>query len=437
MLRTEDNELLTRVGAGSPMGELLRQYWLPFMQSSELPEADCPPVRVRLLGEELVAFRDTSGQVGLIAANCPHRGASLFFGRNEECGLRCVYHGWKFDTTGACVDMPNEPPESNFKHKIKATAYPCQELNGIVWTYMGPRKEPPGVPQIEWTMVPESHRRLTPFVRECNWMQALEGDLDSAHSSFLHSVVNRDLVWDPGTEMKHIDRAPRFYVCDTEYGIKIGVRRTVEEQYYWRITQYLMPIFTMFPPTGPQAEMVPGHVWIPMDDHTTTVWAVYWHPLKPVAEVAGQRQRSSDRAAAFDGPEEYLPATSAPGGAWRWRANKTNDYLLDYEAQKTRRFSGIPTIPLQDQAMTESMGLIMNRTREHLGSTDTAIIRARRRLIEAATTLRDRGAVPLGVDAPEVFRVRSASGLLSKEAAWLEATSDWLEARPGHAVVSA
>jgi hypothetical protein len=268
-------------------------------------------------------------------------------------------------------------------------------------------------------------------------MQALEGDIDSAHSSFLHSVLSSALIGDQGTGLKHKDRAPRFHIVDTDYGIKIGVERTADESHrYWRITQFLMPIFTMFPPTGEHAEMVPGHVWIPMDDATTLVWSVYWHPLQPVGEL-GVDARRGIRSQAFDGPEEYLPPTTAAAGRWRWKANKSNDFLLDYEAQRTRRFSGIPTIPLQDQAVTESMGWRMDRTSEHLGSTDAAIIRARRRLLDAARQLRDGGIVPPGVDNAAVFRVRSASGLLPNDSSWLDATSPWLEAQPGRAVVSA
>src|ERR1700704_5230479 len=150
MLSREDNELLCRVGRGTAMGDLLRQYWMPFLPSTELPEPDCPPKKVRLLGEDLVAFRDTQGQVGLLAANCPHRGAALFFGRNEECGLRCVYHGWKFDTSGQCVDMPSEPAESNFKDKIRQTSYPTREWGSLIWVYMGPKDRMPDLPELEW-----------------------------------------------------------------------------------------------------------------------------------------------------------------------------------------------------------------------------------------------------------------------------------------------
>jgi phenylpropionate dioxygenase-like ring-hydroxylating dioxygenase large terminal subunit len=186
MLSKEDNAILTRVGPGTLMGNLLRRYWTPALLSTEVPEPDSPPVRVRLLGEDLIGFRLTSGKVGLIANACPHRGASLFFGRNEEEGLRCVYHGWKFDETGACVDMPSEPAESNFKTKVRARAYPTQERNGIVWTYMGTREVPPPLPDIEANLVPADRNAVRKALRECNWMQALEGDIDTSHLGFLH-----------------------------------------------------------------------------------------------------------------------------------------------------------------------------------------------------------------------------------------------------------
>jgi len=222
MLTKEDNELISQVGPGAPMGRVMREYWLPALLSSELPGTDSDPLRVRMLGEELIAFRDTNGQVGLVGANCPHRGASLFFGRNEECGLRCVYHGWKFDVTGQCVDMPSEPAESNFKAKIKATAYPCRERGGIIWTYMGPLAEPPDLPELEWNLVPAEHRQISKRVQECNWLQALEGGIDSSHSYFLHSTIERE------QEMRGAVTGPRAYLSrqkhchyeylDTEFG---------------------------------------------------------------------------------------------------------------------------------------------------------------------------------------------------------------------------
>src|SRR5215211_5241267 len=184
MLATKDNEILSRVGPGTPMGELMRQYWIPVLFSSELPAPDGPPLRLRMLCENLIAFRSTSGKVGLVQNACPHRGASLFFGRNEEEGLRCVYHGWKFDVEGNCVDMPSEPAESNFKSKVRATAYPCVERNGIIWAYMGPREVPPPLPELPPNLDPNC--RVTRRLEECNYMQALEGDIDTVHAGFLH-----------------------------------------------------------------------------------------------------------------------------------------------------------------------------------------------------------------------------------------------------------
>src|SRR3954452_4121562 len=211
MLSIQDNETLCRVGKGTPMGDLMRQYWLPALRSDELPSPDCPPMRLRLLGENLIAFRTTSGAVGLIQNACPHRGASMFFGRNEEEGLRCVYHGWKFDTTGACVDMPSEPAEANFKTKVRARAYRCVERNGIVWTYMGSREEPPALPDLEVNIVPDTTTRAMKVLRYCNWMQSLEGDIDTSHLSFLHlgTVMPEDEVPGSFDYFGVKDKAPR------------------------------------------------------------------------------------------------------------------------------------------------------------------------------------------------------------------------------------
>src|SRR5437870_8249162 len=221
MLGPEDNALLTQTGPGTPTGGLMRRYWVPFLLSSELPEPDCPPVRVTLLGEQLVAYRDTNGCVGLLDHHCAHRGASLFFGRNEECGLRCVYHGWKYDLEGRCVDMPNEPPESNFKDKVRLKAYPCRERGGMVWTYMGPPELMPGLPEFEFLMVPDSHRYVSKRLQECNWLQALEGGLDSSHIAFLH----RGNYSDDLGEIYYGDPAPKFFVVPADYGLLIAARR--------------------------------------------------------------------------------------------------------------------------------------------------------------------------------------------------------------------
>ena len=420
----EENEYLSRVGPGTPMGDLIRQYWIPALLSSELAEPDGAPLRMRLLCEELIMFRDTEGKVGLLKANCPHRGASLFFGRNEENGLRCVYHGWKFDVHGACVDMPNEPAESNFKDKIHQVAYPCREQGGVIWAYMGPREMPPPLPQLEWTLVPENHRILTPFLRECNWLQALEGDIDTAHLYFLHARLNA--AEDDGAKsgtlgVFHQDVHPRLFLVETDYGMMYGARRDEDdEHYYWRITQFMFPFHTFFPPGGFRG--VPGHFWVPLDDENTMVWSLGWNPNEPVAP----RDRSRSGAGG-----DYLPATSHPLGRRRMAANKTNDYLIDREVQRTQTFTGIPSIPMQDQAVTESMGLITDRTQEHLGSTDGMLIQVRRKLMNAAKALREQGITPPCVDEPSMYGVRSASLILRRDADWQAETREVLKAFTG------
>ena len=226
MLSANDNELLTRTGAGTPMGDLFRRFWAPVLIATELPEPDCPPVRVGVLGEELVAFRDTTGAVGLIEGRCPHRGAGLYWGRNEECGLRCIYHGWKFDVNGNCLDMPSEPPESQFREKVGVAAYPTREWGGYIWAYMGPPELPlPELPQFEWAHVPESHRYVSKKLQECNWAQSVEGAIDTAHFSFLHMLV--DLPPDAPAALRYMkaDGSPKFTLQPTEGGFVIGGAR--------------------------------------------------------------------------------------------------------------------------------------------------------------------------------------------------------------------
>ena len=271
MLSNADNQALCSVGPGTLMGDLIRQYWIPALLASELPAPDSAPVRLRLLGENLVAFRDTSGAVGLVAENCPHRGASLFFGRNEEEGLRCVYHGWKFDTTGSCVDMPNEPPESNFKHKVKVTAYPCTERNGLVWTYMGPRQTPPPLPDMEGNMLPEGTYSVWAGMRECNFVQAFEGDIDTSHLGFLHQGSYDPAEATPDTFSYYgiAHRAPKYAVVETDYGTMYGAYRpATDDSYYWRIAHFLFPFWTM-PPTNVLGVKIVARAWVPIDDEHT------------------------------------------------------------------------------------------------------------------------------------------------------------------------
>jgi phenylpropionate dioxygenase-like ring-hydroxylating dioxygenase large terminal subunit len=418
MLSAENNDLITRVGHGTPMGSLMRQYWLPLIPSSDIdPNGD--PQRVRLLGEDLVLFRATDGKLGLVAEACPHRGASLFFGRNEEDGLRCVYHGWKYDVTGQCVDMPNEPEESNFKNKIRVRGYAVEDRGSVVWAYMG-EGDPPGLPEFEWTLVSEEQRRLTVSQRHCNWLQALEGDIDTSHLFFLHGRLNPTDssaigVW-------HDDRHPRLEIVPTDYGVVYGANREENPSTtYWRITQFMFPIFAFFP-ANPDGS-VPGHIWVPLDDYTTRVWSLVWHPTLPLTETTlGVRVTASPA-----GP--YLPDDTSGLGRFRPRARKENDYEIDREIQRTKTFTGIPTINLQDQAVTESMGPIVNRTIEHLGTSDGMIIQVRRKLLNAAIALRDSGTAPPCVEHPEWYTVRSCSATLPKGASWHTELHDWLYAK--------
>ncbi len=427
MLSLEDNELLTRVGPGTPMGNLMRQYWLPAMLSSELPEPDGTPVRVMLLGERLIGFRDSKGQVGLLGNHCPHRGASLWFGRNEECGLRCVYHGWKFDVQGNCVDMPNEPPESNFKHKVKATAYACRERGGIVWAYLGPRKQPPPLPDLEPNMLGEDST-ANAVQRECSWLQGLEGEVDTSHFSFLHLGGQKPEQAPPGTFAYYLlaDRSPRYAVVETEYGAMYGAYRPGPEgQDYWRIAQFLFPCFTMIPPGVLGLQRV-ARAWVPMDDTHMMFFNM--------ADKASFGRLSDARATLASGrsPWDVLPNTTDWFGRFRLRANASNDYLVDRQAQRTTSFTGISGVHTQDQAITESMGPIYDRRGEHLGSADAMVIRVRRVLLNAVRALAEHGITPPGVYNPEIYRVRSGGAFIPRGADWLEATRELREAFVEH-----
>jgi len=412
MLSRDDNELLCRIGPGTPMGNLMRQYWVPAALSSELPEPDGAPLRVRLLGEDLIAFRVSSGAVGLIQNSCPHRGASLFYGRNEAEGLRCVYHGWKFDVGGRCVDMPIEPAESNFKQKVRAVTYPCVERGGLIWTYLGPRPTPPPMPELEATMLADN--RIQVYQRDCNWMQALEGDIDTGHTVYLHlgSVDASEVPPDSWARYALADRAPRYEVTDTDSGVMYGAYRPAEaDTNYWRIANFLFPFYAMIP-TGVLGLEVRVRAWVPMDDAHTLAFLIT-HGAPPPPRNAGRQAVA---------PPETLPNTTDWYGRFRCAADGSNDYLIDRKAQKTVSFTGIGSIHLQDQAVTESMGPVYDRTREHLGTSDAMVIRTRKRLLDAARALRDRGQIPPGVDDPRVYAVRSGGVVLPRGADWIEAT---------------
>jgi len=416
MLTQADNRYMTETGPGTPMGEMFRRFWFPAFMAHELPEADGAPKRVRLLGEDLVAFRQTDGQVGLVANACPHRGASMFFGRNEENGLRCVYHGWKFDLDGSCVDMPNEPAESNFKHKIRIQSYAARERGGVVWAYMGPPALMGELPELEWSFVPAENIYIGRRLQECNYLQCIDGGIDSSHVSFLHSSAasHRAGTTDAKDPMA-VDKHPHFEIAETDYGLLIGARRiTAEGKHYWRMHQFMAPFFQMIPAAvgGPIA----GHVWVPIDDNSTWAWSMTWDPEKP---LTAERRASLESGA---GIHARVDADNRPF------ANRDNDYLIDREAQRTTSYTGIFGIGEQDMAVQESMGSINNRTIEHLGSADTAIIFMRRRLLKLAREL-ERGIEPLAAQRHELFRVRSLQLFLEPGEAWVEACQEPMIAR--------
>jgi len=403
VLTAEENQTLTRVGPGTPMGNLFRRFWLPALLAEEVPTPDCDPMRTRILGEDLVAFRDTNGKVGIITAFCPHRRAPLFFGRNEECGLRCVYHGWKFDTAGNCIDMPSEPPESNFKDKIQITAYPTYEAGGVVWIYMGPKaQQPERPPELPFTLVDTSERANMKFLVEASYLQNLEGELDTAHVSYLHSTLQDDgslnnLVRMDGYQN---DRHPRLTVIDTDYGFVYGGRRAKPNgEYYWRVTQYLLPIYGLIPVSGGYTGG--ATIWMPVDDHHC------WRFL------VGGRRRMPANAEGSTPPRRFLPIErgtytfedGAVMDTYLPENRKSNLYGMDRAKQRTQTYTGIPAIPTQDQAMNEGMGYICDRTQEHLGTTDVAIIAMRRRLLRMVSELQ-QGIEPYAPSHPEVYRVR-------------------------------
>ena len=426
MLRKEQNDLLTQTGPGTPGGKLFRSYWLPALLAEELPGNDCPPVRVKLLSERLLAFRDSEGRLGLIDEFCAHRGVSLWFGRNEEAGLRCPYHGWKYDVTGQCIDVPSEPAESGYCGKIKLKSYPLIEKGGVLWAYMGPPDKRPPEPAYEFATVPEKHRFVSKRVQESNWLQAMEGGIDSSHVSFLHrGDLNSDPLFKGAKANRYNlqDSRPVFEVVESPGGLLIGARRDADEgNYYWRITQWVMPSFTMIPPRGDHP--VHGHFWIPIDDENCWTWSFDYRPTKPLTaeQVAAMRDGKGIHV-------KYEPGTFRP------LANKDNDYLIDRAAQKAgHTFSGVEGIAMQDASLQESMGPIVDRMKENLVSTDNGIIMARHRLLRALKDM-DKGISPPGVDIAHQ-RVRSAAVVLPPEKPFIEAAKDALIVHEGTAHAS-
>ena len=388
MLSVEDNAMLTQVGPGTPIGELFRRFWLPAMLSSELPEPDGDPIRLRLLGEDLVTYRDSDGKVGCVDAYCPHRGAPLFFGRNEENGLRCIYHGWKFDVNGHCVHMPNCQEGDTYKDKIKFTAYPAIEGGGLIWFYMGPPDKRPPDPGFDWFDNPSSWTHAAKYIYHSNYMQALEGDFDPSHGAFLHSTLDANLS-NPANKFtgiitRPVGTSPEFVPpdpepVDYECGVGNGETRSGGQQRgpsnLGIGPGWLMPCFD---PVGLASEgTFPLNVKVPADDEHTIYFRVRWSPTGPLTE----QQVWDLRIGGLINPP-------AEAGTFLYRDNIFNDYNIDRIKQKQFSFSGLSQTAVQDTAMQENQwGPVSNRWKEHLVSTDRIIIRVRQRLLDTARAL--------------------------------------------------
>jgi phthalate 4,5-dioxygenase oxygenase subunit len=422
VLKQEINEQLTQTGPGTPMGALFRQYWIPALLAEELPENDSPQVRVKLLSERLIAFRDSEGRYGLIDEFCAHRGASLWFGRNEEGGLRCAYHGWKYDVTGQAVEVPSEPENSNFCENVKLRAYPLVKIGDVLWTHMGDPATRPPLPEFEFSHVAPEQNYTSKRWQESNWLQAFEGGIDSSHVSWLHAggLKNDPLFRGAkGNDYNLADFRPFFEVADAEGGLFVGARRNAEEDtYYWRITPWVLPSFTLVPPRGDHP--IHGHWWVPIDDENCWAYSFDYHPTRPLTDSELEAMRAGHGVHSENIPGTYRPA-----------ANKDNDYLMDREAQRNGEyFSGIKGIAMQDASLQESMGPIADRSKERLVSADAGIIKARQKLRKVAAALQADGVVPPGVD-PAHHHVRSAAVVLPRDASFVEACQDELTAAPG------
>lgn len=428
MKLSKDNEEIACTGPGTVMGNFMRQYWIPAARSSELSE-DGTPMRLLLLGEKLVAFRDSSGRVGVMDHLCPHRCASLVLGRNEENGIRCIYHGWKFDVDGNCVEMPSVAPSQDFKEKVKARAYKAVDRNGIIWVYMGERQaSPPPLPMVEATLLKEEEVDIFFMMRSCNWMQSLEGDIDTSHFGFLHvGHLDPDNVPE-GHPLQHTagERAPEYHVKDAPWGTTYGAYRTVRPKTtYWRFANYMFPFWTQTP-QGEFPINIQARAWVPLDDEHTMM--IFWRrraggprgtnePLKDGKPLGGSRAQP-----------EFVPVDTSWLGRYRVKADESNDWLIDREAQRTNRiYSGIDHIGLQDQAVTESMGAITNHAREHLGPGDLMIARTRRRALAAARAFAAGTPAP-GVDDPALMTdARSGYFEIDDSVEWQAAYSRMME----------
>jgi phthalate 4,5-dioxygenase oxygenase subunit len=422
----EENDALTKVGPGTLMGNLFRQYWIPVTPVDDIREPGGRPIRVKLLGEELVLFRSKSGALGLIGAFCSHRLAPLFFGRVEEDGLRCPYHGWKYAPGGQCLEMPNVPAEQRFMEEIHHPAYPCRERGGIVWAYMGRAQDLPGLPDLEFLRVTDDDRQYRLFFQECNYLQVLEGGIDPTHVMWLHSPYDLGDEESAGAAQPAQQqvanqsgaRTPMDVVmADTAGGFTYGAKRPAGAgKSLWRVNQFIMPFYTM-PPGGDQKQ---ARAYIPVDDENCIKWQIKWYPSKSIKAASRETLRPPFAEEAYDAPTNAIPY-----GHIRTQAKKSNDYLMNWETHKARRF-GIAGVNLQDVCVTENEGPtpILDRTKEHLCAGDLSVIKARLMLLDGAHALRENGTMPLGANDPSVYRVRGSAVVVPDNVDWVEGARD-------------
>jgi len=415
MLSAEDNEMLCRVEGDAPMGQLMRRHWLPVCMAEEIPEADGAPVRAKLLGESLVVFRDSDGRPGVLGEHCPHRGPSLFYGRNEEGGLRCLYHGWKFDVDGNVLDMPSEPQTSLLPNRIKHKAYPAREGGGYIWTYMGPAEEMPQFQMPAWAPSADTRISIVKMHAAANWAQTLEGGIDSAHSSNLHASDIQAARVDGGTKATAniwarptTDKAPRFQVQATEYGFRYAAIRkpiaNADTQDYVRITVFIAPFTALIPPNNVYNVALMN---VPLDDYNTMYYFMAWSDTGPGIDQEAWRKFCAAQPG-IDLDKDF-----------RKLRNRENDYLQDRSAMKLGNFTGIKGIPAQDMAMWESMPAIVDRSKDRLGSSDLAIAEFRRTMMNAVKAFRDTGRViGIGANCPPPISLSAFEGMVPKGHDW-------------------
>jgi len=436
MITAEENIDLCSVGRGTLMGDFFRQFWIPVCLSSELV-ADGDPVRLMILGEKLIGFRDTEGRVGIMDHRCPHRCASLFFGRNEQGGIRCAYHGWKFDVTGKCLDQPNLEDKSKYPAGTPAYAYRACESGGLVFAYFGERQDnPPPLPEIEAIMGDGDDRNIALTHRDCNYMQALEGDIDTSHLGFLHvgGIDGEKLDLSDPEVFTVTEKAPKINVTETDFGTMYSAQRNAfEGTEHQRYACYLFPFWVTYPGGGGLEKSKTANAWVPIDDESTMIFNIDLSR----ASGGGKKSLKYKDGTAVDGlarPLEYLPTTTDWKGRWRPVKDASNDYGIDREWQRSGdSYTGIVGIPLQDQAIQESMGYVVDRSLEHLAASDRMVILTRRVMLDAAMAWRDEKKLPAFVDHPEYARAaRGGDIVVPKGTDWLEGYEEVMARNKGY-----